>query len=323
MASDSDKLVELITQRVLAALQGPGGADGDANGGGSPADQAASHQPGGGAQRPRSIHPPAGVCTGDYSKFEELRGTGIGGRPYTAGTGAHHTNAGRQGGSAGAASSAPRQVPAAPPSPSPVLTGFVTARQIEQTGSAVACLSPDARLTPLARDYIKERNIRIERARPAGEASAVRGTPVSMAHNPPWLWWSDDGSIAADRIAGQTGVTLTVLPRSSDGSALAHAVMELARQVREGRAGGGVLLVRSAARAACYANRCPSLRAVVGTCGEAVEEGLTELGANVLILEHPHHGSESMRRMIERFTTAQRPMIAEVDRQLGELSRCV
>ena len=72
----------------------------------------------------------------------------------------------------------------------------------------------------------------------------------------------------------------------------------------------------------CFANRCASLRAVIGTCGEAVEQGIIDLGANVLIIEYPHHGYRSMSSMIDRFLQQDPKSPANVERDLGDLHRC-
>lgn len=272
---EQSKLIATITQQVMAALQSRG-----AVGDGAPAARA-------------EIHPPAGVCTGDYSKFTELR---------------------------------PEQRGASAPSASSrrVLEGMVTAKQLAGSEGAAVALTAKARLTPLAADYAKEHGITIEReGATKSVAASVSASAASIARNAPWLWWIDGQCGAVEQLTGQLRSALRPIGQPNKPGQIDVVVRELARRVRDGAAAGGLLFVHSAAQAACYANRCPSLRAVVATCGQAVDEGLRLLGANVLIVEYPHQGPAAMRAMVEQFITTARPDLPQVARQLKELGACV
>ncbi|MHC4994016.1 MAG: hypothetical protein ACYTGQ_03085 [Planctomycetota bacterium] len=239
-----------------------------------------------------AINPPAGTCTGDYSMFLE-----------------------RPGETANGSNAAPAPV-AAP------LTGFITARALQEAGSPVVTLAPNARLTPAAQDYIKDKKIIIERAN-AGTSPATGERAAAAAPSGDWLWWTDGHCPAVKQITGDLRARLSKLPQAAKGSELANAVRQAAVRVREGRAAGVILFVNSASLAGCFANRCPSLRAVVGTCGQATCQGVNRLGANTLILEYPHHGYRAMSQMLDTFMNTPRPVLTEVDRQLQELARCV
>ncbi len=244
--------------------------------------------------RPVEVRPAAGVCTGDYSKFAD--------RPDLAG---------------GAARS----------SPSPdaltadrTFTGFVTARRLEDAGVRHIRLGPGARLTPLAADYVRAAGLTIEHA--AAPASASAG-PARANTATTWQWWIDGHCDAVRQLTTAYRQSLAPLTPQGKPSALADVIGRMARSVRDGRAVGGVLFVHSAAQAACFANRCQSLRAVVGTCGQAVQQGIDQLAANVLILEYPHHGHKSMQALVDAFIQTPRPALADVDRRLRELATCV
>jgi len=249
---------------------------------------------------PAPVRPPIGVCTGDYSKFPELRAMAAAGGPPTGpatpSTPATQSPKSRSG----------AQRPVTP------LTGFVTARQIDAAGGRDVYLAFGAKLTPLARDRAKEVGVTIHRV--------VHDRPVS---HPPkscgkWAWFIDGQCSAASRIVREREQLVVCAKKQ-----LVDSLQCLAKAIHEGQRAGGIYFVPSAARAACYANRCASIRAVVGTCGQAVEEGLALLGANVLILEYPHHGYESMAGMVERFTTEDRDTPRDVADALKELSQCV
>ncbi len=78
----------------------------------------------------------------------------------------------------------------------------------------------------------------------------------------------------------------------------------------------------SAAKAVCYANRCPSVRAIVGTCSKAIEQGVDELGANVLVIEYAHHGPASMGALVDLMIKQAPKVPAQVQRDLTDLQRC-
>ena len=74
--------------------------------------------------------------------------------------------------------------------------------------------------------------------------------------------------------------------------------------------------------AVVYANRCPSLRAILGTCLDAVEQGVQQLAANVLVIEHPYKTLQQVKNMLSRFVRAKRGLSDDVKRQLQELATC-
>jgi hypothetical protein len=81
-------------------------------------------------------------------------------------------------------------------------------------------------------------------------------------------------------------------------------------------------MVENAALATIYANRCPSLRAILGSCMEAVEQGVQAAAANVLIIEYPYKTLQQMRNLLSRFTRGKRELSEDVRRQLAELASC-
>ncbi len=280
MADVSEHLVKLITRQVEAALKG---------------------KPRVGEPSSAIIHPPIGVCTGDYSKFEELKGKAVG---ATGGPSASATDIGGQ------------AVSGTQPMASPLpLKGVVTAKQLEHLAGGVVYLAPEARLSPLAVDYVKARKLRVERINTSNPGK----TTPTPANSESWVWWCDGHEPQVERLADQLRPQLKPLSYQRSSGAMGSVLKQLARRVRGGEAAGGVLFVDTAGRAACLANRSPVLRAVVGTSDHAVDEALA-IGANVLILEHPQHGWRAMRQMVEKFIGSPRANCPEVERQIRELS---
>ena len=91
------------------------------------------------------------------------------------------------------------------------------------------------------------------------------------------------------------------MPRWQEGDSALRAAVLARGQVEGSAAAGGILVVAAGAEALVYANRCPSLRAIVGTCLETVEQGIQNVAANVLVIEHPHKTLQQIRNMIGRF----------------------
>jgi hypothetical protein len=231
---------------------------------------------------------------------------------------------------------------------------IVTARQLEdlhrQSGANGTITLPyRARLSPLAQDWVRSKKIAlgysdIEKpangndappapvsglAQQAGCGCGGHATGESSACNCPtgaggFLWWCDGpcGPAKAALTALSKESSLRAMDVPSDVNRVTSVVKSLAADVRAGRVAGGLLLVQSGAAATLYANRCPSLRAVLGTCLEAVEQGVQQVAANVLIVEYPYKTLQQMKNMLGRFVKAKRELSEDVRRQLQELTTC-
>ncbi|MEX2216371.1 MAG: hypothetical protein WD768_19825 [Phycisphaeraceae bacterium] len=335
--NDADRqLVDLITQQVLALLQSRGLLQ---QGGSSVSSNKLSHA------SPAPIHPPIGVCTGDYSKFPELAGKLSPTRNPQPGTrnpeppedyDPRRLTPGRV---------VPnvviprRQEPPedfAPPAgfvpapSSPVyqpipLSGIVTANQLQEAMKAsadgVAYLTPDAKLTPLANDLARQKPQNIKRSSPAAPAGHTSSSASSAAASQ-YVWWIEGACPVVREVIPTYGAALRPIASDSHRAALPNVVRELARMIKARQVTGGVLFVPSASRAICYANRCSSIRAFVATCGEAVEQGLRDLGANVMVIEYPHQGRRAMTAMLDRFMQTPPVVPPAVERDLADLHRC-
>jgi hypothetical protein len=296
MTPEEQQLVQLIAREVIAQLAKGQSAST------SPADVAAQVASAVGAQQARAdVRPPIGGCTGDYSKFPEL---------------ADRLNPPR-----------PRTESASPAPAMSALTGIVTENQLREAIKAspagVALLSATAKLTPLANDFARQFPQKIKRLDASAAASAVKAAGAGGAQaNLPWLWWIQGQCPVVNKVVGERSSQLRTMAAARSGESLPAVVRELAQAVKTGQTAGGLLFVPSAARATCLANRCASLRAIVGTCGEAVEQGIRELGANVLIIEYPHHGPRSVSGMVDRMLGQKPEVPASVQRDLADLHRC-
>lgn len=214
-----------------------------------------------------------------------------------------------------------------------------TARQIEdlhKTNGHVT-VPVGARMTPLAQDWLRAKKVALKYGmngsasmKPASAVSATTpadrpSLPLSFSPDGTLLWWCDGpcgpAKAAVAQQSRESSLQPLDIPPSTDN--LVPAIKRIADEVKSGRASGGILLVQTGAAAIVYANRCPSLRAILGTCRQSVEQGVQQLAANVLIIEYPFHSLPQVRNILIPFVRGgQREMGEDVKRELQELSNC-
>ncbi len=197
-----------------------------------------------------------------------------------------------------------------------------TARQLEgllKTEGKIV-LPYRARLTPLARDWVRHKKIVLGYAEvvPAGTVK-----PQAVKDAGTFLWWCDGpcGVAKAALSAASQESTLEPMTILEDATRVLSAVRHLAREVKEKRAAGAIFVTANTAAAGVYANRCPLLRAIVGTSLTQVEQAIDELSANVLIVEAGRHTLMQFKAMFTRFAKAPRRENAAREQELQELSR--
>ncbi len=299
----NDELVKRIAQEVIRVLKERGVA------------------PAGNAGELRAhISPPIGQCTGDYSKFPELAGKLYGKAPEAVVSASGAVTADESmiaASSVGGTYAAPAPVAI----PSVVLSGIVTHAMLQAAlaGSkdSIISLAHDTRLTPMANDLVRQVAGRVVRLA-QGAAPAAQ----TKAQDLPWVWWIQGACpVVRDVVSQRSGRLRAVAAGQVEGQ-LGKAVREIASAIRTRQAAGGLMFVPSGARAVCFANRCAAIRAILGTCGESVEQGIKELGANVLIVEYPHHGYRSVTAMVDRIMQGAPQSLPAVERELSDLSKC-
>ena len=220
---------------------------------------------------------------------------------------------------------------------------IVTARQLEDLhrksgGNGQLLLPYRARLTPLAQDWVKAKRVTLgysELASATAPAAAAESKGdaccTKCAHDAgkccssaSFLWWCDGpcGPAKAVVTTFEKEAGIKALDVQGGAGKIVSVIKKLAAQVKAGEAAGGILMVESGAAALVYANRCPSLRAIIGTCQEAVEQGIQQVAANVLVIEYPHKTLQQMKNMLGRFVKAKRELSEDADRNLQELASC-
>jgi hypothetical protein len=220
---------------------------------------------------------------------------------------------------------------------------IVTARQLEDLHRANGAngqltLPYRARLTPLAMDWVKAKKVVLGYAEVEGTERGANGNGGGARLVKPqaaggsagadaggFVYWCDGpcGPAKAALAAQAKESALVALDKPADAKQLVGVIKHVAGEVKVGRIVGVVLLVSNGALATVYANRCPSLRAVMGTCLEAVEQGVQVAAANVLVVEYPYKTMAQVKNLLGRFVRGKRELSEEVRRQLAELALCV
>jgi hypothetical protein len=209
-----------------------------------------------------------------------------------------------------------------------------TARQLQDLqGSGQSndqiVLPYGSRLTPLAADWARSKRVKIgygpaEIAESKKTVLAEIKSATSPGGTSTLLWWCDGpcGAAKAALAAQARESNLAPIDLPSEATQLTSAIKRVASSVKAGQAGGGVLLVKGASEAIVYANRCSSLRAMVGTCLESVDQGIAAVAANVLVLEYPYKSLSQIRNMLSRFARGARNPSEETQRRLQEMVTC-
>jgi ribose 5-phosphate isomerase RpiB len=222
---------------------------------------------------------------------------------------------------------------------------ILTARQLEDLhrqsgGNGQITLPYRARLTPLAVDWVKQRKIALGYSsvaaptngnandgnvaapgQPQAHALTAQSVPLAIGR---FLYWCDGpcGPTKAALVAHERESSLAPMDKPADPRQLAAVIKAMAVEVKSGRKSGGVLVVQHGAAAVVLANRCPSLRAILGTSLEAVEQGIRQVAANVLIIEHPRNTLQQAKNLLSRFVRGARQLDDEMKRQIEELASC-
>ncbi len=208
---------------------------------------------------------------------------------------------------------------------------FVTARQIEQMlkGSGTIVLPAGARLTPGAQDLVRSKKLDISYDAAGGKAQVqLTETRSLLAPSPTapgasFAYWcgAKSGTAKAAIAMSAREINLHELPVLGDATNSIAAVRHTIESLKSKSAVGAILVVDHASIVTTLLNRSPHVRAIVGTSIAAIDLGLQELGANVLVIEPGNLPLMMIRNLINKFVRSPRGMNQELAKALGELSK--
>lgn len=234
------------------------------------------------------VRPPVGICTGDYSKFPELAGKISTSRSVSDASVETTADVAEIAG--------------------PVLTGVVTAARLVGMQGTVY-LTETAQLSPLAMDVVRQRNLTIQRVG-AGEIKK----PAAR-----WVWWMQGFCPSVQRLVEKFAASPLAGINGTSAGQLTAAIGKIGQALAGGKATHGVLFVPDGTAALCLANKVRALRAIAGASPKAVASGISQTGANVLVLEYATHGYSAMNEMLTSFLSSGTLMPAGLERQLREI----
>ncbi|WP_432800245.1 hypothetical protein [Poriferisphaera sp. WC338] len=277
MSSQIDEqLVQLVTEKVIEAIA---------------AKQAGT------LSSTAEIHPPAGTCTGDYSKFTEMKKRSV----------------------LQPAAASQQEMFSSPTQHESVLTGFVTARQLDdlyRDGKRDMLVAYEAQLTPLAQDFIKEKQITIKRASSLNSKQAAKLNVQGR-----WGWWIDGFCPVVQELGGKLQQRIEMISASQTGLQMIEIVQKLERMLCEKDVCGGLIFVPDASRAALYMNKSPHIRAVIGRCAQSLSEAQKQLGPNVVIIEYPYTKGNVIKDLVSQMMRSIPQPQPLVERELQQLTQ--
>jgi hypothetical protein len=192
-----------------------------------------------------------------------------------------------------------------------------TARQLEEMHRSAGqiVLPYRARLTPLAKDWVREKEISVGYSEASASDSKARQSQNPLPGPPPeyqrrglksglpLLWWSDGATGSARAAVTSAGKELSMeqLAIGQDVKQLPAAIKLLAGQLNAKKIGGGVLLMKNPSLGLLYANRSSALRAAAASTLMALDEAINAVAPNVLVIEHARLTVQQIKNMIVRF----------------------
>ena len=285
------QLVKLIADQVMAALNLQSGAT-------APATQQVT------------VHPPIGTCTGDYSKFQDNAQSHI--------VNNHVPNSL----STPPQKSAPvvklPEDPAAKP-----LDGFVTAddliMKLRKYPNNSLVLTANAKLTPLAVDYVKEKQLTLQRQGTTIDESVAK--PVEISNAKPYAWWTEGFCPVVQKLSNELRSNINHVSSSKSVSELNEVVKGMDQLFEHDDIAGAIMFVTDAAKAALYANKCKNIRAAFSRCPESLQKAKRELGINLLIIEYSYTSASSIESLTKTMMASTSSPQAIVEKQIQELMR--
>jgi hypothetical protein len=195
-----------------------------------------------------------------------------------------------------------------------------TARQLEDMHRAAGqiVLPYRARLTPLAKDWLKAKQIAV------GYSEVVAAKPADIRQSKaaalPMLWWCD-GAAGSARTAVTSAAKEISLDQMIAGQ-LPAAIKMLVAQVKSKKIAGGVLLVKNPSLALVYANRNAAIRAVAASTLLSLDEAINAVSPNVLVIEHTRLTVQQIKNMILRFARSGPGPSELLQNDLKEMAQC-
>jgi len=161
-------------------------------------------------------------------------------------------------------------------------------------GISELALKPRAVITPAARDFIKQKNVRVVPLR----ASKVDATKTPAGELAVGIADCNGSVVTIKQLQNALPQAINVLD-GRDTVELVHAVRRHALQH-----GRGLIVTSKSATALCIANRIGAVRAVCATNVKQLQHALAEVGANVAIIDPTGRSTWQQLQLARCFASA-------------------
>ncbi len=173
-----------------------------------------------------------------------------------------------------------------------VLKGIVTARKLE--GLSAVAIDPNSIITPAAKDYIKEKKIQVQ---------AILASEV-VANQPScntYHFWSvcSNFTDTCNTICNELNIINISNKRRPDEIEFILGVIHTA--IENNSTKGGIIVVDTSPIALFASRKFSALRPIVGNYPKTIEDGVSQIGANLLILEKQYLGKRAMQDLAKLF----------------------
>lgn len=177
------------------------------------------------------------------------------------------------------------------------LEGIITARKLEDC-SAVRIV-PGSIITPSARDFIKDRKIRL--------IQDQTGLHTSDGAASAWSFWSSCKKLLGvpKELDGNRNVSLCPVPKNAE--SLTAALQFISAGITGQTLAAAIMIVETSPRALHESRIYPAIRAINGNFPKSIEDGVAQVQANLLVLEYAYLGTGAIISHINRFITLTDP----------------
>ena len=181
------------------------------------------------------------------------------------------------------------------------LAGIITARRLEDY-SAIRIV-PGSIITPSARDIIKDRNIRLIQDQPG--ALAERGAA------PAWSFWSSCKNFLGVPKELDSSRNISICPVPKNAESLTAALQFIETGISGQTLTAAIMIVETSPRALHDSRNYSAIRAINGNFAKSIEDGVSQVRANLLVLEYAYLGRDAVISHINRFLTLTDPQTSK------------
>lgn len=172
--------------------------------------------------------------------------------------------------------------------------GIITARKLD--GLSAVAIAAGTIITPAAKDYIKDKKIQVQVAL---ESEAV----VNQANCNNYHFWSVCSGFASvgNNICDEFNIIN--IPKKHSPDEVEFVLKEIHSAIENNSTKGGIIVVDTSPMALFATRNFSALRPIVGNYLKTIEDGVSQIGANLLILEKQYLAKGAMQELAKFFIT--------------------